>query len=551
MHQPPRNHIPLSLRPFAPLSLHLLAPLCLGAFVPLCLATASGSEPAKAPYKILYSNDSTNIASCISPYHRARQPVTDDMLRATIDEAAAADCQLLQPGLGWVPFWQSKLYPPAEHYRYYQDKGDFRPSSFAKYLLAGGDMVETFVEHCHQKKLAAFVSLRLNDGHHLDLAVTGDPRAADSVSRFYREHFLEYRLGPDPKDWSQRVLNWAIPAVREHKLAFIRELCQNYDLDGFELDYMRFFNFFRQKETTGQQRREIMTGFVRQVREVLDRTARPGRQRWLCVRVPALLETHDALGIDLPAMRSAGVEMFNLSCSYFTVQQLDLAAFRKLLPDAAIYLEMTHTTLTGPSRGGYDSFTFERTKPEQFYTTAHLAYRHGLDGLSLFNFVYYREHGTEGRGPFNEPPFEVLGRLADRDFVARQPQWYVVAGTGTKPLFTKWLLPRILKAEEKADFRLDLRPNEQRTRDGLVRVLAAAALPDKSLQVTINGEALEPADFVRKPLPHPYEAMLGDAEQFACLKLPRRLVRDGYNDLQINNTSPKTVKLLNIDLVLP
>ena len=35
--------------------------------------------------------------------------------------------------------------------------------------------------------------------------------------------------------------------------------------------------------------------------------------------------------------------------------------------------------------------------------------------MSAFNFVYYREHGGAGRGPFNEPPFEVFKHLGPRD----------------------------------------------------------------------------------------------------------------------------------------
>ena len=222
--------------------------------------------------------------------------------------------------------------------------------------------------------------------------------AMHCVSRFYVEH-PEYRIGPDKRDWNQRVLNWAVPEVRNHKFAFIRELCENYDIDGFELDFMRHVSYFQLDRTTPEQRRRIMTGFVGRVRKLLDRTARNGKRRWLCVRVPAQLAAHDVLGIDLPTMVEAGVDMVNLSGYYFTVQQTDLPRIRERIPAAAVYLEMTHCTATGPSRGGYDSFSYRRTTREQFYSTAHLAYTQGADGVSLFNFMYYREHGTPGRGP--------------------------------------------------------------------------------------------------------------------------------------------------------
>ena len=63
-------------------------------------------------------------------------------------------------------------------------------------------------------------------------------------------------------------------------------------------------------------------------------------------------------------------------------------------------------------------------RTEQFETTAHWAYALGGDGVSLFNFAYYREFGpfSGDRGPFSEPPFGVLKLLGDPEYLARQSQ---------------------------------------------------------------------------------------------------------------------------------
>ena len=50
------------------------------------------------------------------------------------------------------------------------------------------------------------------------------------------------------------MLNWAIPEVRAEKFALIQELCENYDFAGLELDFLRFYSFFRLNETTREQR---------------------------------------------------------------------------------------------------------------------------------------------------------------------------------------------------------------------------------------------------------------------------------------------------------
>ena len=103
---------------------------------------ASDSRP-KPPFRLLYSNDTTNITSCVSPFHKARQPFSKEMLEATVDEVAGTgvDAHFLQPGLGMVPMWPSKVLPLAEHYAWIQQRYQQGPDSFGKFVLGGGDVV--------------------------------------------------------------------------------------------------------------------------------------------------------------------------------------------------------------------------------------------------------------------------------------------------------------------------------------------------------------------------------------------------------------------------
>jgi hypothetical protein len=150
--------------------------------------------------------------------------------------------------------------------------------------------------------------------------------ALHCLNRFYWEH-PEYRIDPNPgkENWSTRVLNWAIPAVRDWMLGFIEEICEGYDIGGLELDFMRHPNYFRVDETPLAERRAIMTEFVRRVRRLLDRTTKMGAHRFLCARLPCYVEAYDILGIDLNAMEEAGLDMVNVSPYYFTIQQTDFA----------------------------------------------------------------------------------------------------------------------------------------------------------------------------------------------------------------------------------
>ena len=520
---------------------------------------AAETPPNKPPFRVLYSNDTTNILTCTSPYHKKGEAFRPEMLDASVDEVAdlGVDAHLLQPGLGWAPWWQSKVYPPADHHRWLKQTYGVQPDSIDRYVLAGGDLVQRFIQRCRSRRVAPFISLRLNDGHHKEWAVAkkGDKipaGAGQGLCRFYCEH-PEYRLGPNILDWMQRVQNWAIPEVRAYKLAFIRELCENYDLDGFELDFLRIYSFFQLDKTSGQQRRDIIARFVCQVRELLDRTARGGRRRWLCARVPCYLAAFDPLGLDLPAMVAAGLDMVNVSASYFTVQQSDFAAIRRLAPrPAAVYRETCHTIWNGPRVGkGYDAFLFRRTTPEQHYTAAHLAYARGGDGLSAFNFVYYREHGGAGRGPFNEPPFDVFRHLGDPAWLARQPQHYFLASGWGNPFVKSPPLPRKIATGATARFALDLAPPSGGwKKGGRLRLQTLEPLADQTLAVKLNGTPLPASNDVSEPYPNPYPPMLGDAETLRAWLVSAALLRDGVNRVEVALKSGAAMKLAFLDLAV-
>ena len=517
--------------------------------VPDLAKQASRTRPRKPPFRVIYSNDFTNTA-IVTPWHKKGEPFHPDHLRASVREAEGISVHMLQPAHGAVPWWPSKLYTLNEHHAWWarnfgNDPAKLRYPGVHQYVLDGGDPFKDFIDQCHKVDQTPFISMRLNDTHHLHHAETpGNTRGIHSISRFYVEH-PEWRLGAVGSG-----LDWSVSEVRQHMFAFIEEICENYDLAGFELDFMRFPSFFRE-EVPLDRRVEIITRFVADVRAVLDRTARPNQHRWLCARVPCLLDMHADIGIDLPSIVDAGVEMLNLSPSYFTFQAHDVAKIRRLVPDVALYLEMCHCTMTGQrlTTTGGDNFLFIRTTDQQYTTTAHVAYRRGIDGISLFNFVYYRDHGVPGRGPFNEPPFHVLKHLADPDWLARQPQWYFLA----ENWFTQSTgqLPARFEKGDARTFELDMAPSEHQSRDGIFRLMTAEDTSKCRWMVKINGTTLEPTDYREKPLAHPYESGMGEACEYACFTCPRALVRDGINKIALILENGRPVTVRYCDLVLP
>lgn len=496
----------------------------------------------KMPFKTLYNNDLTNAANCISPFNPDRR-FTETTLRGTIDDAAGfADVHLLSPGTLWIPLWPSEVYPADEHYQRWAQTTGLDVDTFGQFCMAGGDAMQIFIDRCRQTGQIPFVSFRLNDPHNQEYAddfVKGiyHPKS-QWICDFYLAH-LDDRLGDGDymTSFPNRALNWVVPEVRQYKYDLIEELCENYDFDGLELDFLRWDAYFRTSETTQAQRETIMTAFIADVRALLDRTAKPGQHRWLGVRVPCYLNRYSALGINLPAVVAAGVDFVNLSASYPTVQQTDLPQIRSLIPNTAIYLEQHYTTWVPDSRGIV--MDFFPTTDNQYYTTSHLAYQEGVDGISLFNFQYYRHLSLE-------PPFTIIPRLRDPQWLAERPQQWYMEGDSS------WRrdMPRTLSAGQTYNMTLKLYPTASLfPANALLRLCHGEYCTVCDWTIRFNGVVLERANYLRSPIKTRYDGNdYGDVSQWACFVVPRNLIQNGTNtvSIQLNSGGPVTVRYYDL-----
>ncbi len=519
------------------------------------LGTPAASAVAKAPFRLWYNNDTTNVLGVDSPFHKRGEPLTNEALYGSIDEVAGrgVDAYALSPGLGHVPFWKSKVYP--DHFQWWMKKTGLEPDAYGRYLLDGGDLVRALVQRCRHHGMAPFVSLRMNDVHRLEHMGRKTPGSI-WVSRFYEEN-PDLLLEPDhaqrrPKGYCHgRGQNWAKPAVRQRKLAFLTELCENYELAGVELDWLRDQHIFPSDLPRGQ-RQDILTDFHAQVRALLDRTAPAGRRRYLSVRVPLALAGHNEFGFDVRRAVAAGVDILNCSGWYHTQPSTDLAEIRRLAPAATIFQELTHSAgslrmVPDPSTNGYGTDPFPRTSDEMFYTAANLAYRRGADGISLFNFVYYRMGKGDLSWLVREPPLHVLPKLIDRDWLSRQPQCYWLA-----PWSYLRQVDRRLEAGKPLDYHFDLAlPKRELPPTVRLRVVCRRPLGDIALTAAFNGTQLKPVADVASPCDYPYDRLLGERDRRRAWDCPASLLREGQNTVRLAlDTSAGSVTPVWLDLAI-
>lgn len=263
--------------------------------------------------------------------------------------------------------------------------------------------------------------------------------------------------------------------------------------------------------------------------------------------MPCYLTALDELGLDLKSLVAIGLDMVNASAHYFTTQHHDLASIRKLTTGATLYFELCHTIWKGDKvQAGYDVFPFRRATREHLHTSAHLAYARGAEGISLFNFAYYRQHGQgEGRGQFGEPPFDALQALRNPQTLANEPQhWFIASGwrsPGAKPL----PVPRKIEPNKPAKFNFDLAAPRREAR---VRIQADKSLASSEWMATFNGETIVATTDVSEPFDVPYPSMIAKPDELRAWHVPTKLLREGKNSIEVTLKSGQPVSVLFVDL---
>ena len=388
--------------------------------------TVAGARPDD--YRFIYNSDGNNMFIYADP------PMTPEKLYPYIDEIVAtpATTLFMCPNFGMVPGYRSKITPmigddvSAELAATIESATPAPPKSTERgvqnlhaLVEAGHDPFGLIVDRAHAKGLEVFASFRPNEIH----AVDQDDHLI--LSRFWKEH-PEWRVGnkgdavapiyqeilgpnvsPIVASWFWGALNFAIPEVRALRLAELRELCENYDIDGLDLDFQRFPIYF----PMGSESEHIgtMTEWMRAVRAVVkDVGEKRGRPISLSARIMARPEQNLAIGLDPVTWASEGLLDFVTVSHYLRNDYpLPIADYRRLLPeDMPIYA----------------SIEVERTEG-RYIDLGNQLWQAGADGLMVFNFFTTRERGEE-------PPFSVLSKIAappsSRRFESGKPVLLVV-----------------------------------------------------------------------------------------------------------------------------
>jgi hypothetical protein len=238
-----------------------------------------------------------------------------------------------------------------------------------------------------------------------------------------------------------------------------------------------------------------------------------------------------------------------------------MAKVCSLVPDKAVYIEMTHTSATGTMLPGIAGVApFRRTTAEQFYAAAHLAYARGAQGISLFNFPYYRETSA-ALGPNAEPPYQIIPKLANPDLLAKMPQdymlfsgWsYYISRHISLPSRISRMIPAKLSMTQQCIVGLDMdSPKFGNDCNGvaILRVQGKILWGDREVSACINGNTLAPFSNTSEPFSNPYPTMLGNPGTLKAWTIPLSKLRNGINVVKLTMSKGDTMTIEFMDIAI-
>jgi hypothetical protein len=406
----------------------------------------------------------------------------------------------------------------------------FKTNRTQQFLDAGLDPLKVMIAFAHKRGIELFWSMRMNDTHDGARAEYGPVMFRANQLKQERPEWLIGAKDKPPRYGTWSAVDYGVPEIRELAFRYCEEVCQNYDVDGIELDFFRHAFLFRcsgRGEPCGEPELKAMSELMRRIRSMADQIGRKrGRPILVATRVPDSVEYCKIIGIDLEQW--LGEKLVDL---------LVVSGYTQLNPwEYSVALAKKHSVKVYPSldepRVRDPTARTLRASSASYRGRAMNVWGAGADGVYLFNLFdpqssLWRELGEPAQ----------LHKL-ERTFFAS------VRGPGSMPVphqkFIKVPVlnpanPILVAPGKTENVGLLVAENLARPRPKPQVVLALQLKPvTQSLNITLNAKQLSAGK---------------TNASWIKFSVDPDLVRNGINEVKVANSS-KTTPVALLDLYL-
>ena len=370
---------------------------------------------------------------------------------------------------GWTVFFRS------DRFEY-----DARPQHqrFVSMMDAGITPLEVLIEQTHKRNMEFVAKFRMNDRH--GNGGQGARFILDNPS-WQLEEF------PGGQDFS-------FAPVQDYVFSVADEVVERFDVNGLLFNYIRHGHCF--PTDVAHDRQIVMTGFLRRIREMLDRRGAQQRKTLtLGVMIPQTLAECHNLGFDIPTWVQEGIVDYICPCDFhYPDFNAPYDEFSQLTRESNCLL---YPTLSPTLCRGDDTTLL---RPENYRALAQNFYGAGADGITVFNYQYHwaRKGGTARYpGPVEGYPLSLsyLRDLRDPKTVASlarhyrfHPLWGGASPTGAVK-DDKTLLTR--EVGSMGEYRLRLCEQPTQGTQVVLYFTVQGLLPHDEIAVRLNGTEIQ------------------------------------------------------------
>ena len=324
--------------------------------------------------------------------------------------------------------------------------------------------------------------------------------------------------------------------MREHYLALVRELAQDYDLDVLELDFMRFPYYFDRNNIDRHCR--TMTGFIREVRAILNGAGRPIS---LIPRVASSPGAARQLGFDVQAWAREGLVDGITAASFLgTAWDMPIDQFRALVgPDTAIYAS---SEVSADRRDGLPvRYLPESHEMLRGFAAGYLAT--GADGINTFNYFLARNHRSVSADEF----YGGMRGMRSLEDARRGPRIHALsAGYWTVECDMPEQVPAVVRRDRERRFDMLLAADRGDARTTALVYFDGENEPD-DIWLRIGLHSLGHAAEIRKGPQGPDDDDASRKGRTAVFDVPAGVIADGRTELVIRSEKVDAT-ILGIDI---
>ena len=412
---------------------------------------------------------------------------------------------------------------------------------------AGVNWIDEISKACRRRKISPWISIRMNDMHganswegsYMNCALQKDPKFRLSGREI------------NPKDGVNRMLqslDYQHREVRDYMLLMIRELIEDHDFEGLELDWLRCP--FCIDPPAPAEKVALMTQWTAEIRKLTQAKAKQTGKRFpLGLRVPCRLGMLKAIGLDIKAMARAGlIDFVSFSNFWQTSWDVPFGELRRELGDrVAIYgvIEDAPNWLFAlDPKSKKKSYRLLSASPELLRGNAAGKLAMGVDGIETFNFFCTDESAHNPAADKRQARYTALRNLDDLSRLRGQTKHYALATMQGLYMFPVWEMadqvPVILEPEWRRSFRLAMAAEPKGSELELVIQLVlekTAKTPD--LGVSFNGSWPTFAAAQTDRLLFPTGIYTHHLPEHQALNYRFKVseIRDGWNEVLVINGS--------------